>query len=112
MAMSMTDDPRNGDPTNGDPTDCVALLRDVRVVAGDVLGDAARTVDPDADLVATLGVDSLTGLRVLAAMEKRFGVRFADDELASLRSFEEIAAAIIDERMGRDAKGAEPCESD
>ena len=48
----------------------------------------------DADLAADLGVDSLTALHVVAALEKHFGVRIPDEEIGKHRRLSEIVARI------------------
>jgi acyl carrier protein len=53
------------------------------------------------DLVRELGLDSLTGLEVLAAVEKRFGVRFPDDRLDEFRSIADLMEVIAGEECGR-----------
>ncbi len=52
-------------------------------------------VGPSEDLMDTLGLDSLSGLRLLALVEKKFSVRFQDEELTSLRSIEALVLAIL-----------------
>lgn len=42
------------------------------------------------DLVEKLGIDSLAGLRVLAAVEKQFDVRFPDERLGEFRSLSRV----------------------
>ena len=37
-----------------------------------------------------LGLDSLAALRLLAAVEKRFGVRFPDERLAEFRTLRKL----------------------
>ena len=44
----------------------------------------------DDDLIRELGLDSLTALRVLAAVEKRFEVRFPDERLGELRTLRQV----------------------
>jgi acyl carrier protein len=44
----------------------------------------------DDDLVRELGLDSLAALRLLAAVEKRFGVRFPDERLAEFRTLRQL----------------------
>lgn len=44
----------------------------------------------DDDVMARLGLDSLAALRLLAAVEKHFGVRFPDDRLAEFRTLARI----------------------
>ncbi len=48
----------------------------------------------DDDLVAVLGLDSLTSLRLLATVEKRLGVRFPDEQLSDLRTLRRLLAFI------------------
>jgi acyl carrier protein len=49
---------------------------------------------PDTDLRAELNVDSLQGLQIIAALEKRFDVTLADDELDSYTTVGSIAETI------------------
>ena len=52
----------------------------------------------DEDLIERLGLDSLQGLRVLAALEKSFAVRFPDGRLGELRTIRSLVAAIREAR--------------
>ena len=76
----------------------------------EVVGRASRSevmdVHLDDDLVAVLGLDSLAGLRVLAAVEKHFGVRFPDDRLTEFRTLARIHEVIRSQR-----KETGSCES-
>ena len=54
------------------------------------------SVGLDDDLVRELGFDSLAALRVLAATEKRFGVRFPDEHLAGLRTLRRVLDLLRD----------------
>jgi acyl carrier protein len=44
----------------------------------------------DADLILELGLDSLAGLRLLAAVEKQFHVRFPDRRLGEFRTLRQL----------------------
>ena len=48
----------------------------------------------DDDLVIALGLDSLAALRMLAAVEKQFHVRFPDERLSEFRTLRKILEAI------------------
>lgn len=48
----------------------------------------------DEDLLIALDLDSLAALRMLAAVEKRFNVRFPDDQLSELRTLGRLVEAI------------------
>jgi acyl carrier protein len=59
---------------------------EVREILAAQSGSDVAGVGLDADLVRELGLDSLAALRVLAAVEKRFDVRFPDERLVGLRT--------------------------
>ncbi len=62
----------------------------LRAVLGEMSHQDLTHTDPDADLVRELGLDSLGALRLLAVVEKRFGVRFPDDRLAAFRTLRQM----------------------
>ena len=55
----------------------------------------------DDDLVRELGIDSLTALRVLAAVEKRFDMRFPDERLGELRTLRQVLEFLGQGEEGR-----------
>ena len=69
-------------------------LQRLRSVVGDVTKRDASKLGPDDDLVLVLGLDSMEGLRVMALIEKRFGMRFDDAELHDLRTLRRLADAV------------------
>jgi acyl carrier protein len=67
-----------------------------------IVAEASRrdldSIGPNDDLVEQLGLDSLGALHILAALEKKLGVRFPDErlsELRTLRSLEEAVAGLL-----------------
>ena len=66
----------------------------VRALIADVAKRDVAALAPEDDLVEHLGVDSLLGLQILAAVEKRFEVRLPDNELIHLRTIGRIGAAV------------------
>ncbi|GAB3117070.1 hypothetical protein GCM10027160_27030 [Streptomyces calidiresistens] len=55
----------------------------------------AETIDADvaeirdgADFVESLGVDSLMALEVVVVLERRYGIKFAETEMRSVRTLE------------------------
>jgi acyl carrier protein len=72
-----------------------ALITDVARVDGSVIG-------PDEDLVERLGIDSLQGLQMLAAVEKRFALRLPDEDLVRLNTVGRIAD-VVERLRGRSA---------
>ncbi len=55
-------------------------------------------VRPEDDLVEKLGIDSLTALQLLAAVEKRFNVTFPDERLDEFRSLRDICTHVRNEQ--------------
>jgi acyl carrier protein len=51
----------------------------------------ASGLAPDDDIVRELGIDSLSSLRVLAAIEKKYAVRFPDERLGEFRTIRTLA---------------------
>jgi acyl carrier protein len=60
--------------------------RRLRTRLGDLAHKDLSDVGLDDDLVRVLGLDSLAALRMLAAVEKAFDVRFPDDRLGDFRT--------------------------
>ncbi|HET9371170.1 MAG TPA: acyl carrier protein [Vicinamibacterales bacterium] len=79
-------------------SDRIQIETGVRQLIGQVSGHDVWHLAADADMVAALSVDSLQGLQILAAVEKRFDVRLPDEQLIELRTLRRIADAV--ERAG------------
>jgi acyl carrier protein len=74
--------------------DRIQIEAGVRQLIGQISGDEVWQLAPDEDMVQALSVDSLQGLQILAAVEKRFDVRLPDEELIKLRTLRRIADAV------------------
>lgn len=66
----------------------------LRQILGEHLKKDLSAVPREEDLFDYLGLDSISGLTLLALVEKRLQVRFNDESLSELRSIEKICAAI------------------
>lgn len=74
---------------------------------------AVRVDSPDADMVNAGILDSLALVRLMSAIEERFGIDSASIllDIDSYRSINAIAAAIVERRMdARETPGADPGE--
>jgi acyl carrier protein len=71
-----------------------SLEREVTVIVSRVTRIPASRIQADTHLKNDLNVDSLQGLQILAAIEKRYGVTVEDDELDSYTSVREIACTV------------------
>ncbi|GAA1026859.1 MULTISPECIES: acyl carrier protein [Amycolatopsis] len=56
---------------------------ELRELIAEVIDVDVREVTDDADFVQDLEVDSLLALEITVRLEKRYGIRMTDDELAS-----------------------------
>jgi acyl carrier protein len=71
----------------------------VREIIAAISRQDLASVQVDDSLVEVLGVDSLQGLQILAAVEKRFGIRLPDEELIRMRTIGAIVAAVAQLRQ-------------
>jgi acyl carrier protein len=74
----------------------------VRTLITDVARVDGSAIGPDEDLVERLGIDSLQGLQMLAAVEKRFALRLPDEDLLRLHTIGRIAD-VVERLQGRSA---------
>jgi acyl carrier protein len=79
-----------------DPT----LETRVRDIVASISRQDVSSVGAEADLVEVLAVDSLQGLQILAAVEKRFGVRLPDEELIQMRTIRSMVEAVSRQQEG------------
>ena len=81
-------------------TDAPTVEARVREIVGEISRQDVASVGPDEDLVEVLSVDSLQGLQILAAVEKRFAIRLPDDELIKMRTIAAIVDAVSRQQGG------------
>ena len=68
-------------------------IREVIEIVAEIADLPVEEVAPDATL-EELGIDSLNGLRIVAAVEKRFGVNIPDEEIGKIRTMPQIFALV------------------
>ncbi len=79
----------------------VSIETQVREIIAAISRQDLSPVGIDDNLVEALGVDSLQGLQILAAVEKRFGIRLPDEELIRMRTVGAIVSAVAQLRQER-----------
>ena len=72
-------------------TDVAASLREVMA---DRLGIAPEQITPEARLVEDLGLDSLDAVELAIAVERRFEIEVAEEELARLQTVADMLALV------------------
>ncbi len=63
--------------------------REVIQVVADIADLPVERISEDATL-ESLGIDSLNGLRIVAEMEKRYGINIPDEAIGKIRSMPDI----------------------
>ncbi len=66
------------------------LETSVRKIVAEVLEVEPDTIQPDAQLVEDLGMDSMKALEILAAIEKRFRIKVPEDNLPKLTTLNRV----------------------
>ncbi len=62
-------------------------------IVAEIADVPVETISPDA-LLADLDIDSLRGLRIVAAVEKRWGIVVNEDAIGRIRSMGDIFALV------------------
>ena len=79
------------------------ILNEIKTVFSSVAGVDPAAVAPEKSLAGDLGVDSMTMLEAVVALEDRFGVLIPDDAWATFTSVGELAAHLERARTGTPA---------
>lgn len=69
------------------------IRREVTQLVADVAELSVEQISPEATL-AELEIDSLDSLRIVAEVEKRYGVHIADEVVAKIRTMAQIFALV------------------
>lgn len=69
------------------------VRQEVMQIVADIADIPVEEITPDATL-EKLGVDSLNGLRIVAEMEKRYGINIPDETIGNIRSMPDIFALV------------------
>ena len=69
------------------------LKREVIEIVAEIAEVEVHEVADDAELKA-LGIDSLDGLRIIADVEKKYGIVINEDEISGIRTVPDIFALI------------------
>lgn len=70
------------------------MLEKIQGMLAEALNISADKVTPDAKIVEDLGADSLDVVELLSQLEDEFGIIIPDEEVESLVTVADVAAAI------------------
>ena len=66
------------------------LEQEVRDLIADIIEMEPSQIDPDANLVEDLGMDSMMALEILAVMEKKFKIKISEDDLPKITTLNRV----------------------
>lgn len=61
-----------------------ALEKDIRALIAEIIEMDSAQIDPNANLVEDLGMDSMMALEILAAMEKKYRIKISEEDLPKI----------------------------
>jgi acyl carrier protein len=68
------------------------IEKEVRSLVSKIIKIPEDKIDPAANLFYDLGVDSLLGVEILAALDKKYGLNVPEDKLRSISTLNGIIA--------------------
>ena len=60
--------------------------QEVTELIADIIETDASTIDPNANLVEDLGMDSMMALEILASIEKKYKIKIPEEDLPKITS--------------------------
>ena len=70
------------------------LKREVIEIVAEIAEVEAHEISADAEL-EKLGIDSLDGLRIVAEVEKKYGIVINEDEISTIRTVPDVFALVL-----------------
>jgi acyl carrier protein len=67
---------------------------DLQELVADILDVEPEALTDDSHFVDDFGVDSLIALELAVALERRYGVRIAEEEIAQVRRMPDVVALV------------------
>jgi acyl carrier protein len=81
--------------TNGSKADD-ELIREIKSMVARVIKVPEDKITPDANLFTDLGVDSLLGVEIFAALDKKYGVEIPEERLRTVATINDIVNLVKD----------------
>jgi acyl carrier protein len=74
---------------------------DLRVTLAGVIDVEPQQVADDTEFTTDLGVDSLMALEVVVVLERRYGVKFTEDEMRTVTTLDAAHQLLLAKTAGR-----------
>jgi len=79
------------------------LKEDLRALVAEI---AEKDEIPDGATFKDLGIDSMMGVEIVAAVERQYQIKIEDDELAGFKDLEGAYALVVKKLQVKDANAA------
>lgn len=70
------------------------LLKEVKTLVSKVIKLPEEKLDPQANLFSDFGVDSLLGVEIFAALDRKYGISVPEEKLRSINTLNDIVAIV------------------
>jgi len=70
------------------------LEQEIKTLVAKVIKKPEADIDPNANLFTELGVDSLLGVEIFAALDKKYGLDVPEEKLKNVNSLNDIIALV------------------
>lgn len=70
------------------------LEREIKTLVSKVIKIPENKISPNANLFTDLGVDSLLGVEIFAALDKKYGITVPEEKLRSINTLNDIVALV------------------
>ena len=76
------------------------IVKEVTELVAKLIKLPVEQIDPNANIFSELGIDSLLGVEVFAALDRKYGVNLPEEKLRHINSVMDIAK-LVDELKSR-----------
>lgn len=66
------------------------IEQEIRSIVSKIIKVPEDKLSPDADIFREYGVDSLLGIEILAALDKKYGIDIPEDKVRGIRTLNDI----------------------
>lgn len=70
------------------------IFKEIKTLVSKVIKIPEEKIDPNANLFTDLGVDSLLGVEIFAALDKKYGVDVPEEKLRGVRTLNDVIALV------------------
>jgi len=70
------------------------LMGEIKSLVAKVVKLPEEKIEPNANLFTDLGVDSLLGVEIFAALDKKYGINVPEDKLRGLNTLNDIVLLV------------------